>query len=109
MNTSNEVDESVLIKNTAENFQTLCTLLGLDTNHSAHKDNDPYIRVDLPTLQAFYSTGEYKQPLISIDLLMQLWILPTYEAKVVLLVESTPINDFHPWKNMYEQILRDSL
>lgn len=104
-----EIDESVLIKNTAENFQILCTLLGLDNNPSAHRDDDPYIHVDLPTLQAFYSTGEYKQPLISIDLLMQLWLLPTYTARVVLLVESTPINDFHPWKNMYEQILRDSM
>lgn len=109
MNTSTEVDESVLIKNTAENFQTLCTLLGLEINPSAHRDDDPYIRVDIPTLQAFYSAGALKQPLISIDLLTQLWLLPTYTARVVLLVESTPINDFHPWKNMYEQILRNSV
>lgn len=109
MNVSTEVDESVLINNTAENFQILCSLMHPHVDASTHMTDDPYIRIDLSTGQAFYSIGELKQPVISIDLLMQLWILPTYEAKVVFLVESTPINDFHPWKNMYEQILRDSL
>ena len=109
MNVSTEIDESVLINNTAENFQALCTLLYPRVDPSSHRNCDLFIRINLLTDAAFYSTGELKQPIISIDLLMQLWILPTYEAKVVFLVENTTINDNIPWKKIYEQILRDSM
>ena len=109
MNISTEVDDSVLVTNTEENFQVLCTLLYPHVDAAPHIANDPYIRVDLAADAAFYSAGERKQPIISIDLLTQLLMLPTYTARVVLLVESASINDFHPWKNIYEQILRDSL
>ena len=104
-----ELDESVLVSNTAENFQTLCTLLYPHINPMPHIANEPYIRIDLLDNRAFYSTSALKQPIISIDLLMQLWILPTYEAKVVFIVENTIIDDTHHWKRMYEQILRDSV
>ena len=104
-----EIDESVLITNTEENFQVVYALLYPHVAPTPHITNDPYIRIDLSTDDAFYSTGELKQPIISIDLLMQLWILPTYEAKVVFLVENTVLNDNHPWKNMYEQFHRDSM
>ena len=109
MNVSTEIDESVLVINTEENFQVLCTLLYPHVAPSAHITNDPYIRVNLATNAAFYSTGKVKRPVISIDLLMQLWILPTYEARVVFLVENIVLNDNHPWKKIYEQILRGSV
>ena len=109
MNVSTEIDESVLINNTAENFQVVYALLYPQLNPTPHKTDERYIRIDLSKNSAFYSTGKVKHPIISIDLLMQLWILPTYEAKVVFLVENTINDDNHPWKNMYEQILRDSM
>ena len=109
MNVSTEIDESVLINNTVENFQILRALLYPHLDPTPHIANDPYIRMDLSTGQAFYSTGKVKQPVISIDLLMQLWMLPTYEAKVVFIVENTIIDDTHHWKRMYEQILRGSM
>lgn len=109
MNVSTEVDESVLVINTVENFQILCTLLYPHVEVASHMTGDPYIRIDLSSGQAFYSAGERKQPLISLDFLMQLWLLPTYEAKVVFIVENITLPDYHPWKNMYEQFLRDSM
>ena len=48
-NLSTELDESVLINNTAENFQTLCTLLYPHVDPTPHIANDPYIRIDLST------------------------------------------------------------
>ena len=104
-----EIDESVLITNTEENFQVVYALLYPHLDPTPHITNERYIRIDLSKNSAFYSTGKVKQPIISIDLLMQLCMLPTYEAKVVFLVESTSINDNHPWKKMYEQILRGSV
>ena len=104
-----EIDESVLITNTEQNFQVLCTLMYPHVDPTPHITNDPYIRIDLSTDDAFYSTGELNQPIISIDLLTQIWMLPTYEAKVVFIVENTIIDDTHHWKRMYEQILRDSV
>ena len=104
-----KIDESVLITNTEENFQVVYALLYPHLDPKPHLDHDPYIRINLLTADAYYSTGKVKHPIISIDLLMQLWILPTYEAKVVFLVENTVLNDNHPWKKMYEQILRDSV
>ena len=104
-----EIDESVLITNTEENFQVVYALLYPHLDPTPHITNERYIRIDLSKNSAFYSTGKLKQPIISIDLLMQLWILPTYEAKVVFIVENTIIDDTHYWKRMYEQILRDSV
>lgn len=104
-----EIDESVLITNTEENFQVVYALLYPHLGHTPHLDDDPYIRIKLSTNSAFYSTGKVKHPIISIDLLMQLLILPTYEAKVVFMVENAIIDDNHHWKRMYEQILRDSM
>ena len=104
-----EISESVLIDNTAENFQAVYALLYPHLDPTPHKTNEHYIRVDLSKNSAFYSTGKVKHPIISIDLLMQLCMLPTYEAKVVFIVENTIIDDNHPWKNMYEQFLRDSM
>lgn len=104
-----EIDESVLVINTAENFQAVYALLYPHLDTTPHINNERYIRIDLSKNNAFYSTGALKQPVISIDLLMQLWMLPTYEAKVVFIVENTVLNDNHHWKRMYEQILRDSM
>ena len=104
-----EIDESVLVINTVENFQVLCTLLYPHLDPTPHINNERYIRIDLSKNSAFYSTGALKQPVISIDLLMQLLMLPTYEAKVVFIVENTIIDDTHHWKRMYEQILRGSM
>lgn len=104
-----EIDESVLITNTEENFQVVYTLLYPHLDPTPHLDNDPYIRINLLRNAAFYSTGKVKHPLISIDLLMQLCMLPTYEAKVVFIVENTIIDDTHHWKRIYEQILRGSV
>ena len=104
-----EINESVLIDNTAENFQAVYALLYPHLDPISHKPNERYIRIDLSKNNAFYSTGKVKHTIISIDLLMQLLILPTYEAKVVFLVENTVLNDNHHWKNMYEQLLRDSM
>ena len=104
-----EHDESVLISNTVENYQTLCTLLYPHADPMQHIANEPYMRIDILNNRAFYSTGVLKQPIISIDFLMQLLILPSYEARVAFLVENIVLNDNHPWKNMYEQILRDSM
>ena len=109
MNVSTEITQSVLINNTAENFQVVSALLYPHSDPTLHITNERYIRIDLSKNSAFYSTGKLKQPIISIDLLTQLWMLPTYEAKVVFLVENTTINDNHPWKKMYEQILRGSM
>lgn len=104
-----EIDESVLITNTKENFQVVYALLYPHLDPTPYRANEPYIRIDLSKNSAFYSTGALKQPVISIDFLMQLWMLPTYEAKVVFIVENTIIDDTHHWKRMYEQILRDSV
>ena len=104
-----EIDDSVLVRNTVENFQVLCNLLHPRVDPTSRRDGAPYIRIDLSTDSAFYSTGNVKHPIISIDLLIQLWMLPTYEARVVFIVENTIIDDTHPWKRMYEQILRDSV
>lgn len=104
-----EIDMSVLITNTEENFQVVCTLMYPHVDPSLHMPNEPYIRIELSTDDAFYSTGKVKHPIISIDLFTQLWILPTYEAKVVFIVENTVLNDNHPWKKIYEQILRSSV
>ena len=104
-----EIDESVLITNTEENFQVVYALLYPHLGPTPHISNERYIRIDLSKNRAFYFTGKVKHPIISIDLLIQLCMLPTYEAKVVFLVENTTINDNHPWKNMYEQFLRDSM
>ena len=104
-----EIDESVLVTNTKENFQAVSNLLYPDTDTAPHIANEPYIRIDLSKDSAFYSTGALKQPIISIDFLMQILILPTYEAKVVFLVENLVLNDNHPWKKIYEQILRGSV
>lgn len=104
-----EIDESVLITNTEENFQVVYALLYPHLDTTPHRNNERYIRIDLSKNSAFYSTGALKQPVISIDFLMQLWMLPTYEAKVVFIVENTIIDDTHHWKRMYEQILRDSV
>ena len=104
-----EIDDSVLVINTAENFQAVYALLYPHLDPTPHIANDPYIRIDLSKNSAFYSTGASKQPIISIDFLTQLLILPTYEAKVVFLVENIVLNDNHHWKRMYEQILRDSV
>lgn len=109
MNTSNEVDESVLINNTAENFQVVYALLYPHLDPTQHNTNERYIRIDLSKNSAFYSAGKVKHPIISIDLLMQLCMLPTYEAKVVFIVENVNLPDNHPWKKMYEHILRDSV
>ena len=109
MNVSTEIDEAVLISNTAENFQVVYALLYPHLDPIPHRPDERYIRIDLSKNSAFYSTGKLKQPVISIDLLMQLCMLPTYEAKVVFIVENTIIDDNHPWKNMYEQFLRDSM
>ena len=103
------IDNSVLVTNTEENFQVVYALLYPHLDPTPHLDNDPYIRIDLSKNSAFYSTGKVKHPLISIDLLMQLWILPTYEAKVVFIVENTIIDDTHHWNKMYEQLLRGSV
>ena len=103
------IDNSVLVTNTEENFQVVYALLYPHLDPTPHLDNDPYIRIDLSKNSAFYSTGKVKHPLISIDLLMQLWILPTYEAKVVFIVENTIIDDTHHWNKMYEQLLRCSV
>ena len=104
-----ETDEAVLIANTEENFQAVYALLYPHDALTAHKPSKRYIRIDLSKNSAFYSTGKVKHPIISMDLLMQLLILPTYEAKVVFLVENTTIDDNSPWKKIYEQVLRDSM
>ena len=104
-----EIDDSVLINNTAENFQVVYALLYPHLDLTPHKPNERYIRIDLSKNSAFYSTSALKQPIISIDFLMQLLILPSYEARVAFLVENIVLNDNHPWKNMYEQLLRDSM
>ena len=104
-----EIDESVLITNTEENFQVVYALLYPHLDLTPHKPNERYIRIDLSKNSAFYSTSALKQPIISIDFLMQLLILPTYEAKVVFLIENTTIDDNSPWKKIYEQVLRDSM
>ena len=104
-----EIDESVLITNTEENFQVVYALLYPHLDLTPHKTNVRYLRIDLSKNSAFYFTGKVKHPIISIDFLMQLLILPSYEARVVFLVENTTINDNHPWKKLYEQILRDSM
>ena len=104
-----EIDESVLITNTEENFQVVYALLYPHLDPTPHITNEPYIRIDLSNNRAFYATGKLKHPIISIDFLMQLLILPTYEAKVVFLAENTTIDDNSPWKKIYEQVLRDSM
>ena len=104
-----ETDEAVLIANTEENFQAVYALLYPHVKPRPDVANEPYIRIDLSKNSAFYSTGKVKHPIISMDLLMQLLILPTYEAKVVFLVENTTIDDNSPWKKIYEQVLRDSM
>ena len=104
-----KIDDSVLVINTVENFQVLHTLLYPHGDPTPHITNDPYIRIDLSKNSAFYSPGKVKHPIISIDLLMQLWMLPTYEAKVVFIVENTIIDDTHHWNRLYEQILRGSI
>lgn len=104
-----EAYNSVLVRNTEENFKTVLKLLHLDTSEARHTDFEPFIRCDVLTKQAFYSQGSTEQPIISIELLMQLWMLPTYEAKVVFSIENIVLHDNHPWKKIYEQILRDSL
>lgn len=104
-----EIDDSVLVINTEENFQAVYALLYPHLEPTPHRNNERYIRIDLSQDSAFYSTGALKQPVISIDFLMQLWMLPTYEAKVVFIVENTIIDDTHHWKRMYEQILRGSM
>lgn len=104
-----ENDASVLDINTVENFQVLYALLYPHLDLTPHLDNDPYIRINLSTDATYYSTGKVKHPIVSIDLLMQLLILPTYEAKVVFLNENTVLDDNHPWKKIYEQILRGSV
>ena len=104
-----KIDESVLIINTAENFQVVHALLYPHLDPETHITNERYIRINLSTADAYYSTGKVKHPIISIDLFMQLWILPTYEVKVVFLVENTVLNDNHQWKKIYEQILRGSV
>ena len=104
-----EIDDSVLVINTVENFQVVYALLYPHLDPTPHITNERYIRIDLSKNSAFYSTGKLKQPVISIDLLMQLLMLPTYEAKVVFIVENTIIDDTHHWKRMYEQILRGSV
>lgn len=104
-----EIDDSVLVINTEENFQAVYALLYPHLEPTPHINNERYIRIDLSQDSAFYSTGALKQPVISIDFLMQLWMLPTYEAKVVFIVENTIIDDTHHWKRMYEQILRGSM
>ena len=93
-----EINESVLIDNTAENFQAVYALLYPHLDPIAHKPNERYIRIDLSKNKAFYSTDKVKHPIISIDLLMQLLMLPTYEAKVVFLIENIVLNDNHYWK-----------
>ena len=49
MNVSTEIDESVLINNTVENFQILRALLYPHLDPTPHIANDPYIRIDLST------------------------------------------------------------
>ena len=46
---NNKIDESVLITNTKENFQVLCTLMYPHVDPTPHIANDPYIRIDLST------------------------------------------------------------